>query len=152
MSRINTDNTCRVIKGEQETHRRVVAHLLKMKRLMAYNKVKSAQLRSKEYAETIYRQNTACQVWTHLAKKFASNSHSRISHLKAQASTPYVKIRDPKIAQITCFVAKSWADQLAAVGKTVDDEDLISYVVGGLNPSYHSFITSLSFATREASI
>jgi hypothetical protein len=50
------------------------------------------------------------------------------------------------------LTAKSWADQLAAVGKTVDDEDLISYVEGGLNPSYHPFITSLSFATREASI
>jgi hypothetical protein len=31
MSRINT---CRVTKGEQETHKKTVAHLLKMERLM----------------------------------------------------------------------------------------------------------------------
>jgi hypothetical protein len=48
--------------------------------------------------------------------------------------------------------AKSWVDQLAAVGKAIDDEDLISYVVGGLNSSYHPFITSLSFATRDVPI
>ena len=50
------------------------------------------------------------------------------------------------------LTAKSWAGQLAAIGKAVDDEDLISYVVGGLNSSYHPFITSLSFATRDVPI
>ena len=44
------------------------------------------------------------------------------------------------------------ADQLAAIGKRVDDEDLISYVVGGLTSSYHPFITTLSFITRTTAI
>jgi hypothetical protein len=55
-----------------------------------------------------------------------------------------------------CFVylliAKNWANQLSIVGKPVDDEGLISNVVGGLKSSYHSFITSLSFATQDATI
>jgi hypothetical protein len=34
----------------------------------------------------------------------------------------------------------------------VDDEDLIFFVAGGLNPSYHPFITTLSFATRDSSV
>jgi hypothetical protein len=44
------------------------------------------------------------------------------------------------------------ADQLAAIGKGVEDEDLISYVVGGLSPSYHPFITTLSFVTQDSPI
>jgi hypothetical protein len=44
------------------------------------------------------------------------------------------------------------ANQLATIGKGVDDEDLISYVVGGLTSSYHPFITTLSFITRTTTI
>ena len=46
-------------------------------------------------------------------------------------------------------MAKSWADQLAAVGKPIDDDDLISFIISGLNPSYNTFITTFNFATRE---
>nr|POE95566.1 hypothetical protein CFP56_22706 [Quercus suber] len=48
-------------------------------------------------------------------------------------------------------LAKSWADQLAATIKPMDDDDLISYIVNGLNPSFNAFITTFSLATREAS-
>jgi hypothetical protein len=46
--------------------------------------------------------------------------------------------------------AKSLVDQLAIVGKLVPDEDLISYLVGGLTPCYNAFITSFSFMTKDA--
>jgi hypothetical protein len=36
------------------------------------------------------------------------------------------------------------------VGKPVPDEDLISYLVGGLTPRYNAFITSFSFMTKDA--
>ena len=41
--------------------------------------------------------------------------------------------------------AKQLAAQLGAVGKTIDDDDddLIAYIVSGLNHSYHPFVTSL---------
>jgi hypothetical protein len=42
--------------------------------------------------------------------------------------------------------AKSWVDQLAVVGKLVDDDDLISFIISGLNPLYHSFIVAFSLA------
>ena len=48
-------------------------------------------------------------------------------------------------------MAKSWADQLAAANKPVDDNDLISYIVSGLNPSFNAFITTFRLVTREAS-
>lgn len=42
--------------------------------------------------------------------------------------------------------------KIDAVRKPVDEEDLISYIIKGLNPTYHPFITSLNFATRDATI
>ena len=44
------------------------------------------------------------------------------------------------------------ADQLVAVGKPVDDEDLISYVIGGLNASYTTFISYCSFALDDSTM
>jgi hypothetical protein len=46
--------------------------------------------------------------------------------------------------------AKSWVDQLRAVGKPVDDDDLISYIMSGLNPSYICFISSFNHLARQA--
>jgi hypothetical protein len=48
--------------------------------------------------------------------------------------------------------AKFLADQLSAVGKPVDDDDLISFIIGGLNSTFTQFITSYSFYTQEASM
>ena len=45
--------------------------------------------------------------------------------------------------------AKVWVDQLAAMGRPIDDEDLISFIIGGLSPIFNSSITSYIFATHE---
>lgn len=47
------------------------------------------------------------------------------------------------------WTAKVWANQLATVGRPIDDEDLISYIISGLSPIFNSFITSYTFITRE---
>jgi hypothetical protein len=46
-------------------------------------------------------------------------------------------------------LAKSWADQLATMGKPIDDDDLISFIISGLNPSFNAFISTFNFATHE---
>jgi hypothetical protein len=48
--------------------------------------------------------------------------------------------------------AKSLANQLAMVGKPVSDEDLISYLIGGLSPRYNAFITSFTLMTKDESM
>ena len=45
--------------------------------------------------------------------------------------------------------AKTLADQLAAAGKPVDNQDLISFLFGGLQSSYTPFVTSFNFASCE---
>ncbi|RVW93117.1 Retrovirus-related Pol polyprotein from transposon RE2 [Vitis vinifera] len=43
----------------------------------------------------------------------------------------------------------SQSHQLAAAGKPIDDQDLISFLLGGLQSSYTPFVTSFNFASRE---
>ncbi|KAJ0045806.1 hypothetical protein Pint_06093 [Pistacia integerrima] len=43
-------------------------------------------------------------------------------------------------------------DNSKLFNKSVENDDLISYVVGGLNPMFTPFITTLNFATRDHSI
>jgi len=98
---------------------------------------------------TVYGLHTSKQAWTALATRFASQSKSRISHLKKQLQT---LSQGPKTCSEFLQIAKSTADQLAATGNPVPDEELISFVLNGLNPPFTSFITTYSFATREHQI
>ncbi len=95
---------------------------------------------------TVYGLKTACQACTALAARMASHSRSRVTYLKRQ-------LQNLKQGSKSCleFIqgAKNMADQLSAVGKPIEDEDLISYIVSGLNPSFTPFVTSYSFATRD---
>jgi hypothetical protein len=98
---------------------------------------------------TIYGLTTARQVWTHLANNFASKSRSRCNQLKRQLQTLQQGTQ-------TCTeylrAAKSLADQLAIIGNQIDDEDLISFTLNGLNSSYNTFVTFYSLATRDKSL
>ena len=103
---------------------------------------------SEAVLSTVYGLHTSKQVWMALTNRFASQSRSHISQLKRQiqglqqgskSCTEYLKS------------AKSYADQLAAVGKPIDDEDLVSFIMSGLNPSFNSFVTAYTVATRDHS-
>ncbi|KAA8519478.1 hypothetical protein F0562_013734 [Nyssa sinensis] len=63
---------------------------------------------------------------TLLASRFASQSKSRVAHLKRQLQT--LRQGTQSCSQFL-QTAKSLADQLAIVGKPVDDDDLISYLI-----------------------
>jgi hypothetical protein len=83
---------------------------------------------------TIYGLTTARQVWTHLANRFASKSQSRISHLKRQLHT--LQQGSQTCTEYLC-TAKSLANQLTTIGHQILDEDLISFILSGLNSSYN---------------
>jgi hypothetical protein len=48
--------------------------------------------------------------------------------------------------------AKVLADQLNAAGNPIADEEIISSILNGLNPSFTHFITTCSFHTRANEI
>ncbi|KAA8532772.1 hypothetical protein F0562_032805 [Nyssa sinensis] len=47
---------------------------------------------------------------------------------------------------------KSLADELSAIGKSIDDSDLILSVLNGLNSSFHSFVTTYMLIAKEKSM
>jgi hypothetical protein len=101
---------------------------------------------SENVLSTVFGLNTSREAWTSLANRFASQSKSRITQLKRQLQT----IRqDTKTCAEYLQIAKGFADQLAIVGNPIDDANLISFLIGGLNPSFNPFITSYSLATRD---
>ena len=89
---------------------------------------------------------TSKQVWTALQTRFSSQSRSRISHLKRQLQT---LTQSTKSCSDYLENAKNLADQLVAAGKPVDDQDLIFFLLGGLQSSYTPFVTSFNFASRN---
>lgn len=94
----------------------------------------------------VYGLNTARQVWTALASKFASQFRSRITHLKQQLQS----LRQRSILCLEYLqTAKSAADQLLVVDQSIPDGDLIAFVTNGLNPSYTNFINTYSLTTRD---
>jgi hypothetical protein len=97
----------------------------------------------------MYGLPTSHQAWSALAERFASQSRSHISYLKRQlqnlqqgnkSCTKYIRL------------AKQWADQLAAAGKPVEEDDLISFIVSGLNSTFNPFVTAFSFAIRTTNM
>jgi hypothetical protein len=94
----------------------------------------------------VYGLTTAQQVWAHLAKRFTPTFRTRITNLRRQLQT----ISQGSKSCTDYLLSQKYGRQLAAIGKRVDDEDLISYVIGGLNPSYHTFVTTFSYGNRDA--
>jgi hypothetical protein len=95
---------------------------------------------------SMYGLKTSRLSWSNLATRFAAQSKSRISHLKRQ-------LQSLQQGNKTCTEylnqAKSWADELSAVGKSIEDDDLISLVINGINPTYNSFVTAFTLRDRE---
>jgi hypothetical protein len=104
---------------------------------------------SEKILSTVYGLHISRQVWSALASRFASKSRSHVTNLKSW-------LQNITQGSKTCIEylqsAKSLADQLAAVGKSMEDDNLISFIVSGLNPTFNNFVTTFSFITREKGI
>jgi hypothetical protein len=44
--------------------------------------------------------------------------------------------------------AKQLADELSAVGKPLEDDDLISFIISGINPMFTPFVTAFTLRDR----
>jgi hypothetical protein len=93
----------------------------------------------------VYSLDTLHQAWTSLAARYASESKSQVSHLKRQ-------LQSLQQGSKTCIeymkLVKELVDELAAVKKPVEDINLISFVVSGLNPLFNTFVTVHSFTAH----
>lgn len=97
----------------------------------------------------VYGLQTSQQVWTNLAHQFASESKARVSQLKRQLQS---LTQGSKSCATYLRSAKAIVDQLAAIQKAISDEDLISFIISGLNPTFYTFVTMFTVTTRDKSL
>lgn len=80
---------------------------------------------------------------------FSSRSRSQIVYLRNQLATTHK-------CDMTCAVyftkMTGFADDLAAAGKKVDDEDLISYILAGLDADFNPFIENICGRSTPVSL
>ena len=82
----------------------------------------------------------AAEVWSAVTDMFASQSKSRILQIRSQLSRE--KKGDSSAAAYYSKM-KSLADELAAVGRRLDDDEIIEYILNGLNADYNPFVSSM---------
>ncbi|KAF9677648.1 hypothetical protein SADUNF_Sadunf08G0129400 [Salix dunnii] len=101
---------------------------------------------SEKLVSTVFSLKTSKQVWDSLQTRFSATSQSRIALLKRQLQTI---VQGNRSCSSFFEDAKQLADNLAAAGQPVNDQDFITFLLGGLRATYTPFITSYNFACRE---
>jgi hypothetical protein len=72
---------------------------------------------------------TAAAMWAAISKSFASQSRSRVLHLRNQL----VATKKNDLSILTYFTGmRIYADKMATAGKALDDDDIVLYVLNGL--------------------
>ena len=85
--------------------------------------------------------NTSQLAWNALETRFATQSRSHISNLKRQLQSLQ---QGSKSCTEYLNQAKQWVDELSAIGKPLEDDDLISFIISGINPMFNSFVTAFT--------
>lgn len=99
---------------------------------------------TEEVLSTMVGITTAREAWITLEKQFASTSRARAMQIRMELST--IQKKDMTIADYFRKV-KRLGDTLAAIGKRVEDEELIAYMLQGLGPDYDPLVTSITTRT-----
>lgn len=90
---------------------------------------------------------SSAEVWTTLEQMFASQSRARTMQIRRQLAM--VRKKDQSVTDYYNKV-KGLADSLAAAGQPLREDEIIAYMMGGLDAEYDSLFTAV--ATRAESI
>ena len=91
---------------------------------------------------------TASMLWTTLAGMFSSQSLSRVNNIR----TALLSAQKGTQSVATFFAhMRGLADELAAAGKPLQDDELISYILHGLDMEYQSLVSALDVLNTPVS-
>jgi hypothetical protein len=84
---------------------------------------------------------SAADVWKHIESAFASQSCARVINTSMTLTTT-----QKGSLMVAEYISKMklLADDMASVGKKLDDEDFISYILAGLDAEYNSVVSSIA--------
>jgi hypothetical protein len=83
---------------------------------------------------------TASEVWKHIETSYASHSCARVINTCMALATTQ---KGTMTVAEYFFKMKSLADDMASAGKKLDDEELSSYILAGLDAEYNSLVSSI---------
>ena len=81
------------------------------------------------------------EVWKAITEMFSSQSKSRVLQLRSQLS----RMKKGDLSASAYYTKmKGLADEMAAAGKKLDDDDIIEYILNGLDAEYNPFVSSMT--------
>jgi hypothetical protein len=81
------------------------------------------------------------EAWTHIETSFAPQSHAWVINTRMALTTT-----QKGTSTVAGYMSKmkSLADDMASAGKKLDDEELCSYILAGLDFEYNSLVSSIA--------
>jgi len=96
---------------------------------------------TKEILVQVSSHEHAASLWKSITEMFSSQSRSKILQLRSQLARE--KKGDYSAAEYFSKMA-GLADEMAAASKKIEDDDLIGYILNGLDSDYNPFVSSVS--------
>ena len=96
---------------------------------------------SKEILVQVSSHEHAADLWKAITQMFSSQSRSKILQIRSQLSRE--KKGDSSVSAYFSKM-KGLADEIGAAGKKLEDDDLIDYILNGLDSEYNPFVSSVS--------
>jgi hypothetical protein len=104
---------------------------------------------TREFLGHVATKVTAASAWTALEELFASQSRAKVTNLR-------FALTDTKKGSMTIpqyfTKMKGFADELAASGKTLDEEEIVSYILNGLDSHYTPLVSSVMSRLEPISV
>jgi hypothetical protein len=97
---------------------------------------------SREMITQMVGQTSFGGVWKAVMEMFLSQSKARVVQLRTQLNKAQ---KENKTAEVYFNHIKNLADEMAAAGKPLAEDDVISYVLAGLNDeAYNGFVAAIT--------
>jgi hypothetical protein len=98
---------------------------------------------SRKVLVSVVSNATTVTMWAAISRSFASQSQSRVLYLRTRKG-------DMSIASYFSTM-RGYADEMAAARKPLDDDDVVSYILNGLDADYNSLIEQVNEMTEMIS-
>jgi hypothetical protein len=97
---------------------------------------------SREVLTQMVGQTSSASAWKTVNEMFSSQSKARVVQLRTQLNQTQ---KENKTAAVYFNQIKTLADEMAAAGKPLDNDDVISYVLAGLqDEAYNGFVAAIT--------
>jgi hypothetical protein len=103
---------------------------------------------SREVLTGVASNATVATMWAAISRSFASQSRSRVLHLRNQLVATCKG--DMSIASYFSTM-RGYVNEMVAAEKPIDDDDVVSYILNGLDADYNSLIERVNGMTETIS-